>query len=253
MGLDAVVYCDCYEKGRTRTPPPQPDLVYVDRNGQVCLKWYAVGADQNAFYDWLKDACDHGPTGDLVWHRLGNVATIGAIRSLLAESGQEFPVLLTKVVYDGSHAGDWLTFGDVEHLPLEIQRLSAVHAVEEVLEAVVRKFEEQMSELVTAAMRTPEAYRVLRGQSLCGLLTFPNATHDRLSKSSAASTERPRRLSQRLTTKAWTSGVEIADAINQPPSWKPPPIMPSRARTAATKRPGNAPGISGTNRASPNN
>jgi hypothetical protein len=49
MGLDAVVYCDCYERGRVRGPPPQPESVYVDANGQVCLQWEAPGADQNAF------------------------------------------------------------------------------------------------------------------------------------------------------------------------------------------------------------
>jgi hypothetical protein len=63
--------------------------------------------------------------GELVWHRLGNVAKIGAIRSLLTESGQEFGVLLTKVTYDGSHAGDWLAFSDVERLDAEMQRLIA--------------------------------------------------------------------------------------------------------------------------------
>lgn len=67
MGLDAVVYCDCYEKGRTRRPLPQPELVYVDQNGQVSLESDAVGADQNAFFDWLKDACDHGRWAN--WYR----------------------------------------------------------------------------------------------------------------------------------------------------------------------------------------
>jgi hypothetical protein len=154
MGLDAVVYCDCYEKFRTRRPPPQPEFVYVDQNGQVCLKWDAVGADQNAFFEWLKEACDHGPMGELVWHRLGNVATIGAVRSLLAESGQDFPTLLTKVVYDGTHAGDWLTLSDVERLGSELRRLSTVHADDDFVESVIRQFERQMSELAAAATRT---------------------------------------------------------------------------------------------------
>jgi hypothetical protein len=38
----------------------------------------------------------------------------------------------------------------------------------------------------------------------------------------------------------------MAHAMNQPSSWKPPPIFPNRAKTAATMRPGNAPSISGT-------
>lgn len=154
MGLDAVVYCDCYEKGRTRRPPPQPELVYVDQNGQVSLEWDAVRADQNAFFDWLKDACDHGPMGELVSHRLGNLGTIGTIRSLLADSGQDFSIFLTKVVHNGAHAGDWLSSSDVEQLGAEIQRLSTVHADDELGESILRQFEQQMSELVAAAMRT---------------------------------------------------------------------------------------------------
>ena len=30
MGLNARVFCNCYETGKVETPPPQPDLVYVD-------------------------------------------------------------------------------------------------------------------------------------------------------------------------------------------------------------------------------
>jgi len=39
MGLGAIVYCDCYEKGRVRVPPPQPELVYVDATGRRSLRW----------------------------------------------------------------------------------------------------------------------------------------------------------------------------------------------------------------------
>jgi len=35
MGLDAVVFCDCYEKGRLKRPPPHPGLVYVAPNGDL--------------------------------------------------------------------------------------------------------------------------------------------------------------------------------------------------------------------------
>jgi len=131
MGLDAVVYCDCFEKGTIRRPPPQPDLVYVDGNGQVCLRWDAPGADQNAFFDWLHSACDHGPQCELVSHRLGNASRIGRLRSLLLHSPIEFPVLLTKVIYDGTHAGDRLNMGDVDRLSYEIGHLRTVHSQEE--------------------------------------------------------------------------------------------------------------------------
>lgn len=153
MGLDAVVYCDCYEKGRVRKPPPQPGLVYVDDNGQVCLKWDAPDADQNAFYNWLHEACDHSPRGELVWHRLGNAARIGLLRSLLSKSADEFPVLLNKVIYDGTHAGDSLGVSDLERLGPEVSLLHAIHGEDQTGEEVLRQFEQQMSELLDAARR----------------------------------------------------------------------------------------------------
>lgn len=153
MGLDATVYCDCYESARVRRPPPQPDLVYVDGNGQVCLKWDAPGADQNAFYDWLHTACDHGPMCELVSHRLGNAARVGFLRSLLSNSAATFPVLLTKVLFDGTHAGDSLDVNDIERLAPEITHLSAVHGPDRNGEEIIRRFQTQMTELVQAAQR----------------------------------------------------------------------------------------------------
>ena len=68
-----------------RKPPPQPKLVYIEPSGQLSLKWDAPQADQHSFYDWLANACDHGPMGELVSHRPGNFALIGFLRELLAD------------------------------------------------------------------------------------------------------------------------------------------------------------------------
>jgi hypothetical protein len=128
-------------------------LVYVNSHGQVCLKWDAPGADQNAFYDWLKNACDHAPMVELVWHRLGNVARIGFVRSLLSASAEQFPVLLNRVVYDGTHAGDSLGIGDVQQLLAEVDHLRRVHAQDHSGEEIIREVERQIMELVEAAQR----------------------------------------------------------------------------------------------------
>jgi len=153
MGLDAVFYCDCFEKGTIRKAPPQPELVYVDANGQVCLKWDAPGADQNAFYDWLHSACEHAPAGELISHRLGNAARIGLLRALLLYFASEFHILLTKVIYDGTHAGDRLDVSEIGRLNHEINNLQAVHSRDRGEEDIIRQFEQQMSELVAAAQR----------------------------------------------------------------------------------------------------
>jgi len=85
--------------------------------------------------------------------RLGNVGGIAALRSMLADSDQEFPVLLTKVLYNGTHGGDSLPVSDVAQLHAEIRCLSDVHASEQTDEAILREFEKEMTELVAASIR----------------------------------------------------------------------------------------------------
>src|SRR4051794_1580466 len=106
MGLDVMVYCDCYEKGKLRTPLPQPELVYTDASGQMCLQGEDPRADQHRFDAWQQEACEHGPLGWLVSHGLGNVARSGLLRELLSQTPDLFPLLLEKVLYNGTHCGD---------------------------------------------------------------------------------------------------------------------------------------------------
>jgi len=151
MSLDAVVFCDCFEKGRVRTRPPQPELVYIDETtGQVLLRWDAPGADQHRFYDWLASACEHGPMGELVSHRLGNVALIAFLRELFSKTPGHFSILLSKVVYNGVHGGDRLDLQDVERLATEMASMHALHCLDANEEEVLRRFEAQMLDLIRA-------------------------------------------------------------------------------------------------------
>jgi hypothetical protein len=79
-----------------RTPPPQPELVYVDEDRAIALRWDAPGADQHRYYAWLASACEHGPLGRLVSHRLGNMAGIAFLRTLFNQQPERFPVLLRR-------------------------------------------------------------------------------------------------------------------------------------------------------------
>jgi hypothetical protein len=152
MALDACVYCNCYETGKAKTPPPQPDLVYVDPDtGEVALLCEAEGADEPRFYEWRSSACEHGPLGQLVAHRLGNIARIGFLRGRLQETPAQFPTLLSKVVYNGTHLGDELTLSDIERVAIEMPALHALHCSDDSEEAMVREFEAQMLELIHAA------------------------------------------------------------------------------------------------------
>jgi len=101
----------------------------------------------------MKAACDHGPMGELVSHRLGNVALIGVLRERLSRRPDAFPVILTKVVYDGTHCGDHLDLDQIGSLAAEIESLRTIHCEEESIEKLLRQLERQMFELVDAAKR----------------------------------------------------------------------------------------------------
>lgn len=152
MGLDAFVCCNCYETGNVKTPPPQPDLVYVDpTSGEILLRWEEKGADQNRFLEWLSSACEHGPFSRLVSHRLGNIARIGFLRRRFEETPERFPTLLSKVVYNGVHGGNVLTLPDVERVAAEMSAVHALSCSDDFDEEMLREFERQMLELIRGA------------------------------------------------------------------------------------------------------
>lgn len=152
MGLHVSVFCNCYETGNIRIPPPQPELVYIDEEtGQVSLRWDEPGADQHRFHEWLGSACEHGPTGQLVFQYLGNIARISFIRELFEQTPKHFPLLLSKVVYNGIHCGDSLTLADVENIALEMALVGTLHCADPVQENQLRTFEAQMEDLIQGA------------------------------------------------------------------------------------------------------
>jgi hypothetical protein len=151
MGLNAWVYCDCYETGKAKAPP-QPDLVYVDpESGSVSFRWEAEGADQHGFYDSRASACEHGPIGQLVSHRLGNILSIGYLRGRFDEAPEQFPTILAKVVYSGSHGGDVLTQADIEQVESELSAMPTLYRSDDCYQHLWHEFKRQMLELIQAA------------------------------------------------------------------------------------------------------
>ncbi len=59
--------------------------------------------------------------------------------------------MLSKVLYNGVHCGDFLSVADVDLLSIEVERLKEVHAVDGSDEPFVRQFELQMGQLVQAS------------------------------------------------------------------------------------------------------
>ena len=157
MGVHASVYCNCYETGRLRIQPPRPDLIYVEDNG--CLSTRGL-EDFKRFYAWLEgQPCDH-EMGVAVFHPIGNIARVSFLREQLQKERDSFPLILSKVLYDGTHGGDFIPVEVVEDMRTEIAKLHHVHLVDPVEEGMFRLFEDQITELVRCSleMRKPISF-----------------------------------------------------------------------------------------------
>ena len=85
MGLDACVYCDCFETDNLRLPPPFPELVYVAEDGQIECR------DTNyyeEFDEWRKNcACAHKDC-EIASHYIGNITRVAHLREKLSEQAE---------------------------------------------------------------------------------------------------------------------------------------------------------------------
>jgi len=151
MGLDAKVYCDCFEKGRLRTAPLAEWDVYVDKDGSRSARTHHLEEDL-VFDHWNFGACEH-EFGILLHHRIGNIAAVELIYSILFESQQLFPIIMSKIVYDGTHGGDFIPADQVALLEPELRTLSKLHCDDSMSEEWIRHFEKQLQELVEIALR----------------------------------------------------------------------------------------------------
>ncbi len=126
MGLDAVIFCDCVEQRRLRVPHPYPRLLYIRSNGSPEIR--TKDSTKIEEHDkWMElPPCEHEEMmvdGD--W--LGNIGMIErareALEHTLIPANINCPVLLGKVLYCGSHTGDYLTIPQVRRLEKELAQL----------------------------------------------------------------------------------------------------------------------------------
>jgi hypothetical protein len=112
VSLEAGVMCACLREGLA-VPHPFPELLVLDETGYPDLRdWERrTAAEKAAHREWERIRCSH-KGGFLVDERLGNVSLVRFIRSTLVEMAKPqepidvFPILLQKVVYNGTHVGD---------------------------------------------------------------------------------------------------------------------------------------------------
>ena len=152
MGLDACVYCNCFERGELRSVPRPEWNVYLREDGSRATDTDVL--DELISFDaWnLKEACAH-ERGELLHHRIGNIATVAFIRTILDRFQSDFPIILTKVVYNGSHCCDFLKIDAVRDLSSEIVQLMNVRGTNSKEEQFLRTFEHQLRELTECALQ----------------------------------------------------------------------------------------------------
>ncbi len=153
MGLDACVYCDCYEKGKLREPPPVGVSLRVEADGSLGRERDEGTLEADLVWDrWVEElACEH-PGGALLQNYLGNISLVGLLRSELQRKASRFPILLTKGFYSGSHTGDYLTVEEVLALQRELDALADFRCSTREADASMSEFRSQMSELVAASL-----------------------------------------------------------------------------------------------------
>jgi hypothetical protein len=151
MGLDAFVFCDCYEKGRLKRKPPDPDLVYVLPNGDLACR-RKDSKVLGRFDRWRENACEH-EAGMVAGDWLGNESSIGSIRKELSRRPRDFPTLLKRVVYSGTHCGDHLTLKMVAKLQMELDRLKVHRSGNKELDLGIQKLRRQLQKLVHASLK----------------------------------------------------------------------------------------------------
>src|SRR5439155_27155168 len=151
MGLDAFVFCDCYETGRLKRKPPDPDLVYVLPNGDLACR--SKDSKLLARFDrWRENAREH-QAGMVAGDWLGNAWLIGSIRNELSRRPRDFPTLLKRVIYSGTNCGDHLTLKLVAKLQMELDRLKAHLSGNKELDRGIQRLRRQLLKLVHASLK----------------------------------------------------------------------------------------------------
>ena len=150
MKLQAYVFCDCYEQGRLKRPPPNPEIVAVLPNGDLGYS-EATTEQHAAFVAWRTHACRH-PEGVATGGELGN--RLPLLHEALSKQASSFPILIRKILAGKPHTrSSHITIKQVEKLQLEVARLKTFRCVDRKTEREMQCLYGQMNQLVRAALK----------------------------------------------------------------------------------------------------
>jgi len=152
MSLDAFVRCTCIRDGKAK-PHPFPDRLTFDESGEPSLTGDPSEDEWEAHDRWLGESCEH--EGFLVSEALGNITRVGNLRSFLralqGDPGPKFSILLKKVLYDGTHTGDWIPINESPALLKEVE--TVLHS-SDILADSEKEFFNSMKRLCEASIAT---------------------------------------------------------------------------------------------------
>ncbi len=152
MSLDAFVRCTCIREGKAK-PHPLPARLIFDESGEPTLTGDPSEEEWEAHDQWMGESCEH--EGCLLSVFLGNITKLGNLRSFLrglqGSPGPRFPILLEKVLYDGTHTGDWISSKEAAKL---LKEVSLVLHSSDILADSEKEFFTNMKLLCEASIAT---------------------------------------------------------------------------------------------------
>jgi hypothetical protein len=155
MALDGFVHCTCTGRGKaksylssSRTFSPRIPLTLHRQGSRLVGRRVGIGERPPRI-----QTCKHN--GFLASEFLGNITRIENVRNFLrglqGDPGLRFPVLLKRVVYDGTHTGDGIP---VRLSPALLKEVKLVLASKEILTPGEHEFFENMRRLCAASIAT---------------------------------------------------------------------------------------------------
>ena len=152
MGLDAVVYCDCFETGKLKEIPLFFDEIFVTADGSLDCKSEDMETILE-FDQWCLDrACNH-ENGVKIHHYIGNIALVSLLHREISREENKFDLILNKILYSGTHAGDYLEIKVVRQIQRELLHLSELVCSDKRSQDFVNYFCQQLNELVNESLK----------------------------------------------------------------------------------------------------
>jgi hypothetical protein len=150
--LCAFVFCDCYEKGRLKRPPPNPEIVAVLPNGDLGYR-SATPAQHEAFVAWRAHACRH-PEGRVTGGKLGHALPIDVVRDAFSPHRRALPIFVGKILNSRPHTrSSHLSLKQVHKLKAELDRLKTLQFGDRKIAQELPYLRGQMKQLVRADLK----------------------------------------------------------------------------------------------------